>query len=79
MGPHIDSAVYNGMGGCFQSSDGSNVSNDSSYLIELGGHIEIMDCRWLAIDTIEADEWVDFEIGKVKVDVDGVEADKEIN
>jgi hypothetical protein len=78
LGPQIDSAVYNGTVGVL-SQAATNALDNSPYLIELGSHIEIVDCRWPAVDTIEADEWVNFEVGKVEIDVDGVEADKEIN
>lgn len=38
-----------------------------------------MDRGWLATDAIEADERIDFEIGKVEIDVDRVETDEEID
>ena len=47
-------------------------------LIELGCHIEIVDCGGSTVDTIETDQGVDFKVGEVEVDVDGVKAGEEI-
>ena len=47
-------------------------------LVELGGHVEVVDLGGLAIGGIEADEGVDLEVGEVKVNVDRVETDKEV-
>lgn len=38
-----------------------------------------MDGRLAAIDAVEADQGIDFEVGEVEVDVDGVEADEEVD
>jgi hypothetical protein len=38
-----------------------------------------VDGRWLAIDAIQADERIDFEIGKVEVDVDRIETNEEVD
>lgn len=50
-----------------------------SSLIELGGHVKVLDGRLAAVDAIEDDKRVDFKIGEVEVDVDGVEADEEVD
>lgn len=48
-------------------------------LVEFGGHIEIVDGRGSAVDTIKADKGVDFEVSKVEVDVNGVESNQEVD
>src|SRR5271169_1175975 len=48
-------------------------------LVKLGSHMGIVN-RWLATaDGIEADQRVDFEVSKVKIYVDGVKADEEVD
>jgi hypothetical protein len=47
-------------------------------LVELGGHIEVVSLRLLAVDTIEDDEGVDLEVGEVEVDVDAAETGEEV-
>lgn len=48
-------------------------------MVELGSHIEVVNGRFTAIDSIEDHKRVYFEVCKVEVDVDGVETDEEIN
>ena len=48
-------------------------------LIELRRHIEVVDGGLTAVDTIKDDERVNFEVGEVEVDVNGVEADEEVD
>ncbi len=48
-------------------------------LVELRGHVEVVDCGLTAIYTVEADEGVDLEVGEMKVDVDGVQANQEVD
>jgi hypothetical protein len=50
---------------------------DVVHLIELGGHVEVEDLG-LALD-LNGDKGVDLEVGKVKVDVDRVQAGNEVN
>ena len=38
-------------------------------LVEFGGHIEIVDGWWCAVDTIKADQRVNLEISEVEVNV----------
>lgn len=55
------------------------INRSITNLVELSGHVEIVDGWGLATDAIEADERVDLEIGKVEIDIDRVEADEEID
>jgi hypothetical protein len=48
-------------------------------LIKLGCHVKVVDRGLTAVDTVETDERVDLEIGKVEVDVDRVETNEEID
>ena len=48
-------------------------------LVQLRRHVEVVDRRLAAIDAIEADKRVDFEVCEVEVNVDGVEADEEVD
>jgi len=48
-------------------------------LIEFGGHVEIVDGGGSTVDTIETDQGVNLEVSEVEVDVDGVEANEEID
>lgn len=48
-------------------------------LVELRRHVEVVNCRLATIDAIEADKRVDLKVCKVEVDVDGVEAGKEVD
>lgn len=48
-------------------------------LVELGGHIQVAYLWFAALDSIENDEGVDLEVGKVKVNVDTVEADEKVD
>jgi hypothetical protein len=50
-----------------------------THLIKLSSHVKVMDGRLTTIDTIQADERVDFEVSEVKVSVNAVEADEEVN
>ena len=48
-------------------------------LVKLGSHVEVVDGGGFPTDAIEAHERVDFEVGKVKINVYRVEADEEVN
>lgn len=48
-------------------------------LVEFGSHIEVVDGGRLSIDGIEADKGVDFEVGKMEIDIDRIKADDEID
>ena len=48
-------------------------------LIELGRHIEVAYLWFSAVDSIKNDEGVDLKVSKVEVDVNTVEADKEVD
>jgi hypothetical protein len=48
-------------------------------LVKLGGHVEVVDGRRLAVLAIENDQRVDLEVREVEVGVDRVEADEEVD
>lgn len=48
-------------------------------LVELGRHVEVVNRGLTAVDTVKTDERVDLEVGKVEVDIDGVETNEEID
>lgn len=54
-------------------------TNALSGLIELRSHIQVADLGFTAVDTIENDKGVDLKVGEVKINVDTVEADEEID
>ena len=47
-------------------------------LIELGCHIEIEYLGFASVNPVENNQQIDFQISKVKVDIDAVEANKEV-
>lgn len=47
-------------------------------MVEFGGHIKVVDGGFSAIGSIEDDQRVDFEISKVKIDVDRIEPNEEV-
>lgn len=55
--------------------------NDSEYmyLVQLGSHIQIMDRGCLTVDAIQANEWVNLQIGKVQVDIDCIQPHEEVD
>jgi hypothetical protein len=48
-------------------------------LVELGSHVQEVDCRRIAAFTIEADERVDLKVGEVKIDIDTVKPDQKVD
>ena len=50
-----------------------------SSLIEFGGHIEIVDGGGSAVDTIKTDQGVDLKVSEVEVNINGVEANEEVD
>lgn len=48
-------------------------------LVELGGHVEVLDGWLAAIHTVEHNERVDLEVGEVEVHVDAVESRQEVD
>lgn len=78
LGPQMDSAVYRDEMP-INKSETSTRNRSITNLVELGSHVEIVDRGGFATDAIEADERVDLEVGEVEIDIDRVEADKEID
>ncbi len=54
-------------------------ANRVSGLIELSCHVKVVNRGLTAVDTVETDKRVDLEVGKVEVDIDGVETNEEID
>jgi hypothetical protein len=54
-----------------------STNEDCTHLVKLGGHVEVEDLG-LASD-LNGDEGVDLEVGKVKVDVNRVQPDEEVD
>ena len=54
-------------------------ANGLGGLIKLRSHVEVVDGRLPTVDAIENDERVDLKVSEVEVDVDGVEADEEVD
>ena len=50
-----------------------------SSLIQLRGHVEVVDSRLAAILAVKADQGVDLQVSEVQVDVNGVEAREEVD
>jgi hypothetical protein len=48
-------------------------------LIEFSGHVKVVNSGLATINSIKDDERVNFKVGEVKVDVNGVEADEEVD
>lgn len=50
-----------------------------SRLIELSGHIQVMDHGFTTVDGIENNKRVDFKVRKVEINIDRIETDQKIN
>jgi hypothetical protein len=48
-------------------------------LVEFSSHVKVMDGRLAAIDSIETDQRVDFQVRKVEVHIDRVQTDEEVH
>ncbi len=57
----------------------SKPNNSATDLVELSSHIKVVDGWWLAVNTVKANERIDFEIGKVEVGIDRVQSNQKID